>query len=310
VAMESPRGINDPGLGAFAEVLAKADLIVLLGKPLDFTLRFGDAPVVAADALFIVIDPERAMLARVHREKGARVVLSALADAEAAVDALMAAAVRGVGDAGWRDEVAQAIAYRPAAWRDVAGREGAVHPIELCRAVQSVIDLKPDTIFIADGGEIGQWAQAGIVARRRVINGVAGSIGASIPFAIAARVVEPTAPVVAVMGDGTFGFHMAEFDTAVRHKLPFVAVVGNDSAWNAEHQIQVRAYGEARAHSCELLPGTRYDQVAVALGGYGELVTRVADLGPALARAIASGKPACVNVMIARLAAPVVRRPA
>jgi acetolactate synthase I/II/III large subunit len=308
VVMESPRGINDPGLGAFAEVLAQADLIVFLGKPLDFTLRFGEAPAVADDAQFIVIDPERAMIARVHREKGSRVVLSALADAAAAVDALMVTAGGGAGDAGWRDAVAQAIIHRPPAWRDVAGREGAVHPIELCRAVQSVIDSAPDAIFIADGGEIGQWAQAGIVARRRVINGVAGSIGASIPFAIAARVVEPKAPVVAVMGDGTFGFHMAEFDTAVRHKLPFVAVVGNDSAWNAEHQIQVRAYGAARAHSCELLPGTRYDQVAVALGGHGELVTRAADIEPALGRAIASGKPACVNVMIERLPAPVVRR--
>ena len=174
--------------------------------------------------------------------------------------------------------------------------------------MQAVLDRSPESVFIADGGEIGQWAQAGITAMRRVINGVAGSIGASIPFAIAARVVEKTAPIIAVMGDGTFGFHMAEFDTAVRHALPFVAVVGNDSAWNAEHQIQVREYGRDRTHNCELLPMTRYDQVAVALGGHGELVTRAADLAAALDRAVASGKPACVNVMIERLPAPVIRR--
>ena len=109
------------------------------------------------------------------------------------------------------------------------------------------------------------------------------------------------------MGDGTFGFHMAEFDTAVRYGLPFVAVVGNDATWNAEHQIQLREYGPDRAHGCELLP-SRYDLVAQALGGHGELVTRAAELAPALERALASGKPACVNVMIERVPAPVIRR--
>jgi acetolactate synthase-1/2/3 large subunit len=111
------------------------------------------------------------------------------------------------------------------------------------------------------------------------------------------------------MGDGTFGFYMAEFDTAVRYSLPFVAVVGNDATWNAEHQIQLREYGADRARGCELLP-TRYDLVASALGGHGELVTTAHDLGPALERAIASGKPACVNVMIERVPAPILRRDA
>jgi acetolactate synthase-1/2/3 large subunit len=109
------------------------------------------------------------------------------------------------------------------------------------------------------------------------------------------------------MGDGTFGFHMAEFDTAVRYRLPFVAVVGNDATWNAEYQIQLREYGAERARGCELLPA-RYDLVAAALGGHGELVTTPEQLGPALQRALASGKPACVNVMIERVPAPLVRR--
>jgi len=100
---------------------------------------------------------------------------------------------------------------------------------------------------------------------------------------------------------------MAEFDTAVRHGLPFVAVVGNDACWNAEHQIQLRDYGAARAHGCELATATRYDLVAVALGGHGEFVEAAAELAPALERAFASGKPACVNVLIQGLPAPVIR---
>ena len=75
----------------------------------------------------------------------------------------------------------------------------------------------------------------------------------------------------AVLGDGTFGFHIAEFETAVRRGLPFVAVVGNDARWNAESEIQRRDYGANRMHGCELLP-TRYDQVVAALGGHGEMV--------------------------------------
>jgi acetolactate synthase I/II/III large subunit len=87
----------------------------------------------------------------------------------------------------------------------------------------------------------------------------------------AACVIEREAPVFVVLGDGSFGSHMAEFETAVRSNLPFVAVVGTDPRWNAEYNLQVRDYGPNRTFGCELLP-TRYDLVAVALGGHGEQV--------------------------------------
>jgi acetolactate synthase-1/2/3 large subunit len=98
-----------------------------------------------------------------------------------------------------------------------------------------------------------------------------------------------------------------EYDTAVRYGLPFVAVVGNDAAWNAERQIQVRTYGPDRLVGCDLLP-SRYDLVAAALGGHGEHVARPAELAPALERAVRAQAPACVNVMVERLAAPNIRR--
>jgi acetolactate synthase-1/2/3 large subunit len=309
VPMESPRGINDPRLGAFAEVLPQADLIVLLGKAHDFTLRFCDPPVVAPACRFVVVDADQAMIERVGREKGERVEISVLADAGPALHAL---AARGRGStaqhAHWAREVRAAIGYRPPAWQTLTARApGKLHPVELCRALAPIFADNPAAMLVCDGGEIGQWPQAVLAPARRIINGPAGSIGASIPFAIAARAADPRALVIAVMGDGSFGFHMAEFDTAVRCGLPFVAVIGNDAGWNAEHQIQLREYGRERAHGCELLP-TRYDLVAQALGGHGELVTAAADMGPALARAIASGKPACLNVMIERVAAPGIRR--
>ena len=184
-----------------------------------------------------------------------------------------------------------------------------MHPVEVGRAVQKIVDRSPDAVLVVDGGEFGQWAQACVNAPTRLINGIGGSIGSAIPFALAARIARPTSPVIAMLGDGTFGFHMAEFDTAARARLPFVAVIGNDACWNAEHQIQLRAYGRERAHSCELLPA-RYDLAVAALGGHGEYVARVAELPAALERAVASGKPACVNVMIERLPAPVATRAA
>jgi thiamine pyrophosphate-dependent acetolactate synthase large subunit-like protein len=309
VPMESPRGINDPRLGAFAEMLRQADLILLLGKAHDFTLRFADPPIVDAGCRFIAVDPEPVLVQRVRREKGSRLAFNAVADARPAAQGLMA---RGVAakhpSTSWLTEVNTAVAYRPPAWATPVSRDaGKLHPVELCRGLAPIFAANTNAILVCDGGEIGQWPQALLAPRRRLINGPAGSIGSSVPFAIAARAADPSAPVIAVMGDGTFGFHMAEFDTAVRCDLPFVAVVGNDATWNAEHQIQLREYGPERTHGCELLP-SRYDLIAEALGGHGELVTSAVELGPALERALASGKPACVNVMIERVPAPVIRR--
>ncbi len=304
--MESPRGLADPSLGAFAEVLREADLIILAGKPLDFTLRFGTPVGISATADLVVLDPDQSMIDRARRARPARFAGQAHVDVDTTVVSLANELVN-TGDVAWLETVRSAVAYRPPAWATTTGARGLSHPLDLGRAVQQVLDRDTKSIFIADGGEIGQWAQACISAPRRVINGVAGSIGASIPFALAARVVERKAPIVAVMGDGTFGFHMAEFDTAVRHTLPFVAVVGNDARWNAEHQIQLRSYGADRAHGCSLLP-TAYEAVAIALGGHGERVTSADQLLPALERAIASGKPACINVMIEGHAAPTIRR--
>jgi acetolactate synthase-1/2/3 large subunit len=311
IGMESPRGINDPGLGAFAEVLARADLIVLLGKAHDFTLRFADPPFVDRACRFIALEPDAALIERVAKEKGARLLASAIADAPAAAEHLIARSAGAARPSGsWADEVAEAIAYRPPSWPALAAAAGEkVHPLQLCCAIAPVLARDRNAILICDGGEVGQWPQAVLAPARRVINGVAGSIGAAIPFAIAARLAEPAAPVIAVMGDGAFGLHMAEFDTAVRYRLPFVAVVGNDATWNAEYQIQLREYGADRAHGCELLPA-RYDLVATALGGHGELVTAARELGPALQRAVASAGPACLNVMMQRVPAPAVRRSA
>ena len=304
VGMESPRGVNDPSLGAFAQMLAKADRVLLIGKKVDFTLKLGKA--FATDCIFMQVDAEDVEIKRAQGALGTRLAASIKSDAFSALAALTQAA-RAV-QSGWRNEIAEAIRYRPAAWDSAASSlPGRLHPVEVCRPLQSVLDRHPDAVLVSDGGEFGQWAQACLTAPQRVINGPAGAIGAALPFALGARVAERQAPVIAFMGDGTFGFHSAEFDTAARYGLPFVLVVGNDARWNAEYQIQLKSYGKERLIGCELLP-SRYDTVAAAFGGHGELVTEAGQLLPAVERALQSGKPACVNVMMEGVPAPVVTR--
>lgn len=295
VPMESPRGVRDPALGAWGTVLKQADLVLLLGKALDFTLGFGKAA--APECRWVVFDPEAALLDRARRLVAP--VLAAQADPLAAI-ASLAATGAVAGDAGWRVAVAQALARRTRP----AGVD--LDSSVLCASIDAFLAERGNAVFVSDGGEIGQWAQASIATPDRIINGVAGAIGPGIPFAIGAKAAAPDRDVLAVMGDGTAGFHIAEFETAVRNNLPFVAVIGNDGRWNAEHQIQLRAYGAARTIGCELGAGTRYDRMAEAVGGFGALVERPEQIEPALRAAFAANRPACINVLIEGLPAPVV----
>jgi thiamine pyrophosphate-dependent acetolactate synthase large subunit-like protein len=295
ITAESPRGLNDPWLHGGATCLAQADVVLLLGKALDFSLRFGVAPGFAASCRFVRI----AVGAAAHP----RIALSVAADPEVVVEQLLAAAGGHAWHGErWAEEFARVRAATPAAWERLRHADAApMHPLRVCAAVQPYLDA--GAILVADGGEFGQWAQAGLDAGVRLINGPSGSIGSAIPMAVAARMARPERTVLALLGDGTFGFHALELDTALRGGAPVVAVVGNDARWNAEYQLQLQHYGAERAVACELLP-TRYDKVAEGLGAHGELVERPAQLDAALARAVASGRPACVNVVIDGAAAP------
>jgi acetolactate synthase-1/2/3 large subunit len=305
IGMESPRGLADSSLGAVAPLLGEADCVLLLGKRLDYTLKFGKPPTFGETCEFLQIDADADEIARSRRAAGARLVASALASPLAAAETLSRrAGAAPAAKSAWRDDVRAALAYRPDGWHAATSRQsGRLHPLQVLLPLQAVLDEHPESVLILDGGEFAHWGQACLAAPHRVSNGVAGAIGAGLPFAVAARLAKPDAPVIAVMGDGTFGFHPAEIDTAVRYRSPFIAIVGNDARWNAEYQIQLRDYGPNRVGGCELL-ATRYDRVAEGFGGYGELVTRADEVMPAVRRAIASGLPACINVMLEGQAAP------
>jgi acetolactate synthase-1/2/3 large subunit len=295
LAMESPRGFNDPWLHLAAPLIGRADLLLLLGKKPDFVVRFAEPPAFAGDCRVIQVDADAASL-----RAGA---LGIVADPAVVADQLATAARRRTwSHRAWGEEVMRARATVPADW--AAARQSArapIHPLRVAAALQRHVDR--GAILVADGGEFGQWIQGGVEAEPRLFNGPAGGIGGAIPMAVATRLRHPDRPVIAALGDGTFGFHAFELDTAARYRLPVVAVVGNDARWNAEHQLQIRHYGADRTVGCELSP-SRYEQIAVALGGHGERVERADDLEPALDRALRSGLPAVINVMIDGLSAP------
>jgi len=296
--MESPRGVNDPWLHLATNYLSQADMVLLLGKKMDFSLRFGRPPSFAASCGFIQIDADATEL---RETEG--VILTLCSDPSIVVRRLvLKAKTRQFPTNTWSEEIETARETLPAEWERLRqSSDRPIHPLRVCEALQPF--LEDDGILVSDGGEFGQWAQAGLKARTRLINGPSGSIGSSLPIALGAKVVHPNRQVFVTMGDGTFGFHALEIDTALRYNLPVIIIIGNDARWNAEYQLQLRHYGPDRTVGCELMP-SRYDKLAAALGGHGEFVQHPDELAPALERAIASGVPACVNVRIKSVSAP------
>ena len=305
IAMESPRGLNDPSLGAFSRELANADYVLSLGKRIDFTTGFGGV-LGSPDARVDVVDPDSEEIERARQALGNRLQLTAEAPAARFAKALLTGAGAGEATKGktsrqpWHEAMRTAAETRPDA--PPSGRS-PMSPVELCEAVQRLLDKWEDPILVIDGGEFGQWAQASLNVRRRMINGPSGAIGGCLCYAIAASIAEPNTPVVVLMGDGTVGFHFAEFETAHRYGANIISVIGHDAKWNAEVQIQLREYGAQRLIGCELNE-TRYDLAAAGFGCHPEFVTETADLDDALDRAADSGLPACVTVQMEGLAAP------
>ncbi len=308
VGMESPRGLRDPRLGAFAEVFGKADLVLSLGKSFDFTTNFGKPPATASDCTIVQIDADAAILDRDKAAVGDRLTLSVHADPLSVARQMTKAATAKTGAPGtWRQDVEAAVRYRPAQWAAMPAGDSALHPVTLSRGVADMLKQNPGATLVIDGGEVGQWFQACLEADVRIINGPSGAIGGSLPYAIGAKAARPDHPVFVLLGDGTAGFHFAEFETAVRTALPFIAIIGNDSYWNAEHQIQLNSFGPDRTFACDLT-SARYDQAAAGLGAHGEYVTNAAELTPALERALASDLPSCLNVTLDGQPAPIVTR--
>jgi len=172
-----------------------------------------------------------------------------------------------------------------------------IHPYVFADAIVEAAGR--ESILVAEGGGTSSWMEMTAQVYeggRWLSHGYLAQLGTGMPFAIAAQRAHPDRRVICVLGDGAVGFNFAEFDTMVRHELPVVVVVNNDQQWGMSAHGQDLIYGEGSRVVTDLA-ATRYDLAAVGFGCHGEHVVDPGDLLPALERALASGKPACVNVM-------------
>ena len=289
------RGMLPPGHPLFfprarSTALGEADLILVIGVPLDFRLNWGQPPVFPEDARLIFIDVDGH---RKHRTPD----LAMYGDMKAALAAL-AHAVGGTKErTSWLEKLRETDTASRA--RDAAmtsSDSSPVHPARLIAEVDRFCD--PDAILVGDGGDFVSFAGR-LIERQKpglwIDPGPFGCLGSGPGYAMAAKLAHPDRQVVLLAGDGAFGFSAMEFDTMVRHRIPVVCVVGNNGIWALEKHPMLSMLGVSVA--ADLGQKTRYDKVVESLGGHGELVDRPDQIRPALERAFASGLPACINVM-------------
>lgn len=292
------RGALPPGhplnlAGARTYLLSGADLVIVVGTRFNYVIGYGRPPRLPESAAVVQID-----LAAEELNRNRVADLAIQADAGAALAALADALVPRAAPRPW---LAQARARheraRAAVARDAASDARPVHPLRLCRDV--VAAVPSETVIVLDGGDILSWARLVVEPEgpgRFLDPGPYGCLGVGLPFANAAKLARPSAPVVCICGDGALGLNLMEFDTAVRHRLPIVVVVSNNAAWGIERNSQIADFGPDRVVGT-LLADVRFDLVARALGGHGERVTDPADIGPAVRRALESPTAALVDVV-------------
>jgi acetolactate synthase I/II/III large subunit len=291
------RGCLPPGHPLFfnyarRKALEGADTLLLVGTRLDFRLNHGRPPLIPAEANVIWLDLEGE---DIGINRGAEVGL--VGDVGLSMQQLCDASRLGKTDE-W-------LVYVRAEEQKGQERDQAalnsdavpIHPMRFCREIRDFIN--EETTVVGDGGDIVSYAARVISAAQPgywLDSGPMGCLGTGTGFAMAAQLARPGKKVLIIHGDGAFGLNGMEFESMVRQKLPIVSVIGNDGAWGQIKHPQRAMLGHATA--AELSQGIRYDKIVAALGGYGELVERPEEIQPALARAFASGLPACVNVLI------------
>jgi acetolactate synthase-1/2/3 large subunit len=273
--------------------MAEADLVVTLGRRLDFQLAYGSPAVFAPDAKFVRIG--RTVDELSDNRRGA---VEIKADVRSALGRLMMMDVAPDGNREWRDELvvanrerARTLASRLAAAK--VGSDGRMHPYTLIAAINDQID--ENTVTVVDGGDILSFARVALKVTEFYLDpGPLGCIGVGVPFANAAALTLTGRRVVALVGDGSFGFLAMELDTAARKHARAVYVVANNEGWNIDRHDQVRNYRHIAGVD---LPGCRYDQLARALGVYAERVEHANDLSGALTRAFENA-PALIDVLV------------
>ncbi len=274
-------------------VMKQADVVLTLGRRLDFQLAYG-SPAVFGDAKFVRIADCAAELRDNRRGE-----VEILASCDLTLQAMLEVATERTSSADktWLENLRQQHQERSEklslSMRNAKpGSDGLMHPNQILSALRDVVD--DDAILVADGGDFLSFARVGLPASTYLDPGSLGCIGVGTPLGVAASLVCPDKTVVVATGDGAFGFNAMELDTAVRHNAPLLVVVANNGAWAIEVRDQIESYGK--------VVGTRlkfsdYAAMAKGLGLYAERVERAEDLNAAIERALAN-RPALLDVLV------------
>ena len=276
------------------DALMEADRIFLVGHHFEFDLEFGDRIGASARVVQVASDPEL-----LHRNRRADLAIAA---APSTVADLLKTAEPAPVDREW---VARTVEKWQQEWQSQLGEDGeggALHPIA---AVDAVTEAAPEnTIYVSSHGNVDFWADARLRLRqpgRYLRAGQSGALGAEVPYGAGAAFAAPGEPVIVFVGDGGVGFHATELDTAERYGRPFVIVVLDDELWGAIALPQQSSYGATYEMG---LPRRNWAKVAEGLGCNGYVCRERAERQAAIQDALASGKPALVQVPVRSVISP------
>lgn len=274
--------------------LKVADVVMVVGTPLDFRLGFGNFG--EAKVIHVADHPDQLA-------KHVGLAASASGDLSGVLQGLADQAGGPSGDLAqarktWVEQLtATERAARDQERGDLEADSDPIHPARVYGELQRVLDR--DAVVIGDGGDFVSYAGKFVDSYTPgcwMDPGPYGCLGTGPGYATAARLAHPGRQVALLLGDGAAGFSLMDVDTLVRHNLPVVMIVGNNGIWALEKYPMQQMYGGWDV-AADLRQDTRYDEIVKALGGAGETVQKSADLGPALDRAFASGVPYLVNVL-------------
>ena len=272
--------------------MAEADLVITLGRRLDFELAYGSGAVFAESARFLRIGRTVEELSENRRGD-----VEVCADVDAVLQRLVELEAKpSAPDTAWQNELKSAnVAKTSTTKAHPPGSDGRMHPLTLIAAINRLVDS--ETVCIVDGGDILSFARVGLRARTYLDLGPFGCLGSGAPYAVAASLTYPERRVIALIGDGSFGFGALEVETAVRSGARALFIVANNDAWNIERQDQLLKYPDQELGTT--LTPCRYDLLAKSLGAYGERVERAEDLAAAFERGLAN-LPAVIDVAVTR----------
>lgn len=284
--------------------LAEADVVLTLSAGMNFRLNFGKPPMVSEDAKFIQIHPDSSSIGL-----NAPAHIGIVAGAGPAARQLLDSVVKKTAkrqNPEWLERAAELHAGIRAEWTEGYNFPDIMpmHPARCAVEVAKFLEAKGGDWSVAcDGGDSYEWMMRAVKIHRpgQIVGyGPNGTIGTGQGFAMGAWAAHKK-PVLLYTGDGSIGFYAMEFDTMERHNMQIICVISNDSQWGMVKMAETtRSASEIqKGYIATELPHMRhYEKFPEVWNGYGEVVTDVNEIIPAIERAYASGKPAIINVEV------------